>query len=91
MERIFFLPGMWVRGRRHGSGEIIYSNHRFRGKFLDDLSVGSGKFQFDAGCEQVGDYKLEQLDIAGETEEDEMISATTSKWKCLHIQPIEIE
>ena len=88
---LFFLQGMWVRGRRHGSGEIVYSNHRFHGKFLDDLSVGSGKFQFDAGCEQVGEYKLEQVQIAGETDEDEMINAVTPKWKCSSVQAIQIE
>jgi hypothetical protein len=82
---------MWVRGKRHGSGEILYSNHRFVGKFLDDLSVGPGKFQFDAGCEQVGEFKLEELEIPGETEEDEVINATTPKWKCLHVQAIQTE
>ena len=82
---------MWVRGKRHGSGEIIYSNHRFLGNFLDGLSVGSGKFQFDAGCEQVGEYKLEEFEIPGETEEDEVINATTPKWKCSHVQDIHME
>ena len=82
---------MWVRGRRHGSGDIIYSSHRFLGNFLDGLSVGSGKFQFDAGCEQVGEYKLEQLEIPGETEEDEVLNATTPKWKCLRVQELQKE
>ncbi len=82
---------MWIRGRRHGSGEILYSNHRFLGNFLEDLSVGSGKFQFDAGCEQIGEYKLEQLEIPGETEEDEVIQTNTPKWKCSQIQAIQME
>ena len=82
---------MWIRGRRHGSGEILYSNHRFLGNFLEDLSVGSGKFQFDAGCEQIGEYKLEQLEIPGETEEDEVIQTNTPKWKCSQIQTIQME
>ena len=82
---------MWIRGRRHGSGEILYSNHRFLGNFLEDLSVGSGKFQFDAGCEQIGEYKLEQLEIPGETEEDEVIQTSTPKWKCSQIQAIQME
>ena len=88
---LFLLVGMWVRGKRHGSGEILYSNHHFHGKFLDDLSVGSGKFQFDAGCEQVGEYKLEELKIAGETDEDEVINAVTPKWKCSNVQAIQME
>lgn len=80
--------GLWVRGKRHGSGEIVYPNHRFFGHFLDDLLVGSGKFQFDFGCEQLGTFKLEQLNLPGETEEDELISITVSKWKCQKLQDI---
>lgn len=80
--------GSWVRGKRHGSGKILYSNHRFIGNFLDDLSVGSGKFQFDIGCEQLGEFKLENIDLAGETEEDEVMNITVSKWKCSNIQDI---
>ena len=63
----------------------------FLGNFLEDLSVGSGKFQFDAGCEQIGEYKLEQLEIPGETEEDEVIQTNTPKWKCSQIQAIQME
>ena len=80
--------GSWVRGKRHGSGEIIHHNHRFVGNFLNDLSVGSGRFQFDIGCEQFGEFMLEQIEKVGETEEDEVVSETIQKWKSTYIQDI---
>lgn len=82
---------MWARGRRQGSGEILYSNHRYYGNFFDDLPVGPGKFQFDAGCEQIGEYKLQHVEIPGEFVEDEVINASIPKWKCSHVQAIQTE
>ena len=82
------LIGSWVRGKRHGSAEIFYTNHRFAGHFLNDLLVGSGRFQFDNGCEQLGEYKLETHGLPGDTEEDEVEYVTLSKWVCKRLQDV---
>ena len=73
--------GMWVRGKRQGSGEIIYPNNRFVGNFFDDLSVGPGKYQFDIGCEQLGEFKLTRFEYPKETEEEDILPVFTPIWK----------
>lgn len=81
--------GSWVHGKRDGSGELIHSNHRYVGNFVDDNLQGGGKYRFDIGCEQHGEYVLEERIQEGDTEEDEQLTVLTAKWKCAGISEIE--
>lgn len=81
--------GSWVHGKRDGMGELIHSNHRFVGNFADDNLQGSGKYRFDIGCEQHGEFVLEEQIQEGETEEEESLTVLTAKWKCSSLTEIE--
>uniref|UniRef100_A0A8C0C1P0 Radial spoke head 1 homolog n=1 Tax=Buteo japonicus TaxID=224669 RepID=A0A8C0C1P0_9AVES len=48
--------GGWVNGNQEGEAELIHLNHRFKGKFLNGNPIGRGKYIFDIGCEQHGEY-----------------------------------
>ncbi|XP_070322920.1 radial spoke head 1 homolog isoform X3 [Odocoileus virginianus] len=50
--------GAWVNGQQEGAAELIHLNHRYQGKFLNKNPVGPGKYVFDIGCEQHGEYRL---------------------------------
>ncbi|XP_059777616.1 radial spoke head 1 homolog isoform X2 [Balaenoptera ricei] len=50
--------GTWVNGQQKGTAELIHLNHRYQGKFLNKNPVGPGKYVFDIGCEQHGEYRL---------------------------------
>ncbi|KAG9329652.1 hypothetical protein JZ751_003360 [Albula glossodonta] len=48
--------GTWVSGRMESAGEIIHLNHKYQGNFVSNNPSGSGKFVFDIGCEQHGEF-----------------------------------
>ncbi|XP_015738736.1 radial spoke head 1 homolog isoform X1 [Coturnix japonica] len=62
--------GGWVNGIQEGEAELIHLNHRYRGKFLKGNPVGGGKYIFDIGCEQHGEYILPE-EVKGEEEDEE--------------------
>ncbi|XP_072115931.1 radial spoke head 1 homolog isoform X1 [Mobula birostris] len=48
--------GNWVHGKQVEAGELIHLNHRYQGHFLNNNPIGRGKYIFDFGCEQHGEY-----------------------------------
>uniref|UniRef100_A0A8C8SMG9 Radial spoke head 1 homolog n=1 Tax=Pelusios castaneus TaxID=367368 RepID=A0A8C8SMG9_9SAUR len=48
--------GGWVNGQQEGAAELIHLNHRYQGKFVNGNPIGRGKYVFDIGCEQHGEY-----------------------------------
>uniref|UniRef100_A0A8C3XU18 Radial spoke head 1 homolog n=1 Tax=Chelydra serpentina TaxID=8475 RepID=A0A8C3XU18_CHESE len=48
--------GGWVNGQQEGAAELIHLNHRYQGKFVNGNPIGVGKYVFDIGCEQHGEY-----------------------------------
>ncbi|XP_067322821.1 radial spoke head 1 homolog isoform X1 [Anolis sagrei] len=48
--------GTWANGQQEGAAELIHLNHRFQGKFVNKNPIGPGKYIFDLGCEQHGEY-----------------------------------
>ncbi|CAL8239035.1 unnamed protein product, partial [Gadus morhua 'NCC'] len=50
--------GAWNNGKIDAVGEILHSNHHYKGSFLNNNPTGPGKYVFDIGCEQHGDYIL---------------------------------
>ncbi|KAJ7416612.1 radial spoke head 1 [Pitangus sulphuratus] len=79
--------GHWVNGVQEGPAEIIHLNHRFLGRFFNGRPLGRGKYVFDFGCEQHGEYiKLEQE--KGEEEEEEVplpLEPVEPAWKAIEI------
>ena len=49
---------------------------------------GPGKYIFDIGCEQLGEYVPVEMN-AGDGEDDEVASVTTQKWKASKWAPIQ--
>lgn len=80
--------GVWSEGKREGHGELVHKNHRFVGKFKEDKPLGPGKYIFDIGCMQTGDYILvEQIaEEKGGHEEEEV--KVIPKWKAKDISEI---
>ncbi|KFP91070.1 Radial spoke head 1, partial [Apaloderma vittatum] len=78
--------GSWVNGNQEGEAELIHLNHRFKGKFSNGKPIGRGKYVFDIGCEQHGEYIQDKGE--GEEEEEEEEEPTlpvTPKWKASEI------
>ncbi|KAM6986653.1 radial spoke head 1 homolog [Aplochiton taeniatus] len=71
--------GTWVNGKMESGGEIIHLNHRYQGNFINNNPTGHGKYVFDIGCEQHGEYL--QTNQKGDGDEDEIISTPILKWK----------
>ncbi|KAL7865713.1 hypothetical protein SRHO_G00109600 [Serrasalmus rhombeus] len=72
--------GTWVMGKMESAGELIHLNHRYQGNFLNNNPTGPGKYVFDIGCEQHGEYVQEDQD-KGDAEEEEPVTTTVLKWK----------
>ncbi|EGD78670.1 morn repeat protein [Salpingoeca rosetta] len=60
--------GTWSRGNRVGDGKLVYADMEFQGTFVDDQPLGPGKFVFNRGYEQAGEYVV--ADTSEEPEED---------------------
>ncbi|XP_019658568.2 radial spoke head 1 homolog isoform X2 [Ailuropoda melanoleuca] len=78
--------GTWVNGQQEGAAELIHLNHRYQGKFLNKNPIGPGKYVFDIGCEQHGEYRLTDVERGEEEEEEETTTmAVVPKWKATKI------
>ncbi|GAA6108534.1 radial spoke head 1 homolog, partial [Tachysurus ichikawai] len=72
--------GTWVMGKMESVGEFIHLNHRYQGNFHNNHPSGPGRYVFDFGCEQHGEYLRIDQD-KGNAEEEELVTTTTLKWK----------
>ncbi|XP_071667635.1 radial spoke head 1 homolog isoform X3 [Patagioenas fasciata] len=77
--------GGWVNGNQEGAAELIHLNHRFKGRYLNGNPVGRGKYVFDIGCEQHGEYILTEQDKGEDEEEIEPSLLAAPKWKASEI------
>ncbi|KAF5927461.1 hypothetical protein HPG69_016099 [Diceros bicornis minor] len=80
--------GTWVNGQQEGAAELIHLNHRYQGKFLNKNPIGPGKYVFDIGCEQHGEYRLTEVsgrERGEEEEEEESVVSVVPKWKATKI------
>ncbi|XP_048202152.1 radial spoke head 1 homolog isoform X2 [Perognathus longimembris pacificus] len=77
--------GTWVSGQQEGAAELIHLNHRYQGKFLNKNPVGPGKYVFDIGCEQHGEYRLTDMERGEEEEEEETAVTIVPKWRAIKI------
>jgi len=62
-----------------GHGEIIHKNHKFCGKFKENFPKGKGKYVFDIGAEQVGEY-LTTAQAPEEGAEEDTPPVVTTRW-----------
>ncbi|XP_069491752.1 radial spoke head 1 homolog [Ambystoma mexicanum] len=72
--------GTWVNGKQEDFGELVHSNHRYQGKFTNNNPLGPGKYIFDIGCEQHGEY-LQVEPEKEEEEEEEPLAIVLPKWR----------
>jgi radial spoke head protein 1 len=70
--------GLWNKGKMTGHGEIIYANHKYVGKFKENYPKGNGKYVFDIGAEQTGEYLTTAQ--PPEEAEDDAPPVINSKW-----------
>ncbi|KAM5154837.1 radial spoke head 1 homolog isoform 2-T2 [Callospermophilus lateralis] len=77
--------GTWVNGQQEGAAELVHLNHRYQGKFMNKNPVGPGKYVFDIGCEQHGEYRLTDTERIEEEEEEETLITIVPKWKATKI------
>ncbi|XP_065888647.1 radial spoke head 1 homolog [Dysidea avara] len=75
------FTGKWVNGRREGLGELHYDNYRYQGSFTNDQPQGPGKYVFDIGCQQLGEYVLDQEQLEGAADDDENAIKVTPRWR----------
>ncbi|XP_010225521.1 PREDICTED: radial spoke head 1 homolog, partial [Tinamus guttatus] len=81
--------GGWTNGNQGGAAELIHLNHRFQGMFLHGYPIGHGKYVFDSGCEQRGEYiHPEPVKETGEEEEEEHTLLVPPKWKATDITKV---
>merc|ERR1711990_1126301 len=66
--------------------ELVHSNHRYQGAWVDGSIQGAGKYIFELGCEQHGEYI--PVEMPGDPEDDEAGSTTIPKWKAVKVTPI---
>lgn len=53
--------GNWSDGEFQDHGKLITSSYTYTGTFSGEGPVGPGRFHFDAGCEQEGEYVIEGM------------------------------
>ncbi|KAJ0060474.1 hypothetical protein NL108_012890 [Boleophthalmus pectinirostris] len=70
--------GSWENGKMESEGEYIHSNHRYKGHFVKNSPSGPGKYVFDLGCEQHGEF----IPVEQEQKEEwgKMSQTTNVKW-----------
>ncbi|EDV25659.1 Radial spoke head 1-like protein [Trichoplax sp. H2] len=73
--------GSWENGKRQGFGELIHANHSYQGNFTSDQPEGKGKYIFDIGCEQHGNYELVEISQGGINEDDEPVKIVVPTWR----------
>ncbi|XP_060784752.1 radial spoke head 1 homolog isoform X2 [Neoarius graeffei] len=72
--------GTWVMGKMESVGEIIHANYKYQGNFQNNNPSGPGKYVFDTGIEQHGEYLQVDQD-KGDVKDEEPITTTVLKWK----------
>ncbi|CAB1432988.1 unnamed protein product [Pleuronectes platessa] len=73
--------GSWVNGQMESAGEYLHSNHRYEGNFTNNKPYGPGKYVFDIGCEQHGEFlQIEKGEDLSDMEWGESGPPTTLKW-----------
>uniref|UniRef100_A0A671E112 Radial spoke head 1 homolog n=1 Tax=Rhinolophus ferrumequinum TaxID=59479 RepID=A0A671E112_RHIFE len=77
--------GTWVNGQQEGAAQLIHLNHRYQGKFVNKHPFGPGKYVFDIGCEQHGEYRLTDAERGEEEEEEETLVTVIPKWRATKI------
>ena len=95
-----YYVGNWSNGIPSGAGELVHENHKYQGNWVDgDMQVnyaivnidtqllfkGAGKYVFDNGIEQHGEYIA--VEVTDEDAEDEA-TKTVPTWKATKVKSI---
>ncbi|XP_065069910.1 radial spoke head 1 homolog isoform X1 [Rhopilema esculentum] len=84
----------WIAGQLEGPGEFLNQNYRFVGNYEKSLPTGSGRFLFDNGSEQIGEYIVKEEIQEAEVEGEEAVVVKTPTWKASAItslQKVEVD
>ena len=76
------LSGNWSNGKFEEEGKLITPNYVFTGTFSGEEPVGPGKFHFDTGCEQEGEYVTKRI-VRHTNNMREVVHVPV--WKCLSL------
>lgn len=83
--------GRWQIGKREGHGELIHANHKYVGVFKDDKPMGKGKYVFDIGCEQHGEYIPIEQEKEDKGDDEEPSANIVPKWKAGQVTAIHLK
>ena len=67
---------------------MIFGENFYEGQFTEDRMLGSGRYVFKDGSQQIGEYILEKIDVTNHFENEEKSeinereSEYITKWKC---------
>ncbi|XP_076841635.1 radial spoke head 1 homolog isoform X2 [Brachyhypopomus gauderio] len=82
--------GTWIMGKMESAGEFIHLNHRYQGSFHNSNPSGPGKYVFDIGCEQHGEYIHMDQDKGGTEEEEQPAATAILIWKPKSVTPLSL-
>lgn len=71
--------GLWYKGQMSGHGEIIHADHKFVGKFKENHPKSNGKYVFNNGAEQLGEY-ITTAQAPDDAAEDDAPPVIISRW-----------
>lgn len=83
----FFLqfPGNWTNARFEDEGTIVTPNYSYSGTFSGEEPVGPGRFHFDTGCEQEGEYVTKRM-VRRTSTMREVVHVPV--WRCLTLYDV---
>merc|ERR1712141_491337 len=70
----------WIGGKLEGPGEFVTQNYRYVGNYKKNLPTGSGRFLFDSGSEQSGEYIIKEEVKEAEMEGEEALVIERPVW-----------
>nr|XP_006013229.1 PREDICTED: radial spoke head 1 homolog isoform X2 [Latimeria chalumnae] len=73
--------GTWTNGKQDGAAQLIHLNYRYQGSYSNSFPIGPGKYVFDIGCEQHGEYIQIPQQEGTDVEDEEPVAVVAPKWK----------
>jgi len=78
--------GHWINGKLNGPGNMVLPSHVYLGSFYENVPYGPGRYVFDFGVEQHGEYTIKEKRIVTR---DEVQITEVPVWTCQpDLQPL---
>ncbi|XP_078354008.1 radial spoke head 1 homolog isoform X2 [Oculina patagonica] len=78
----YIYKGNWSNGKFEDEGKLITPNYTYTGTFTGEEPVGPGRFHFDTGCEQEGEY-VTKREVRRTNNMREVVHVPV--WRCLSL------